>query len=188
MLYKVKSVKKEVKYLTPEQLRNLEDATMKTKRLEYIKDLFVFCCYTGLGFKEMKSLKQKDIAIDFDGELWITVNRHKTERSYKVPLLPKAKEIRDKYYSKDSEYIFNSISNANFNAYLKEIAAIVDIDINLTHHIARKTFATTVLLYNGIPMDIVSKLLGHAKIQTTQEHYGEIVNEIVSNKLRRLFS
>ncbi len=186
MLYKVKSVKKEVKSLTPEQLKKLEGVEMKTRRLEYIKDLFIFCCYTGLGFKEMKNLKQKDIAVGFDGELWVTVKRQKTERCYKVPLLPKAKEIRDKYYHMDSKNVFNSISNTNFNAYLKEIASIVGIDINLTHHIARKTFATTILLYNGIPMDIVSKLLGHSKIQTTQEYYGKISDVIIKTAIHKL--
>ncbi|MFP3339479.1 tyrosine-type recombinase/integrase, partial [Micrococcus sp. SIMBA_131] len=91
--------------------------------------------------------------------------RVKTSRSYKVPLMPQAKSIMEKYYDEDSDYVFPRISNPKFNAYLKEIADVVGIKINLTHHIARKTFATTVLLYNDVPMEVVSKLLGHSKMQ-----------------------
>ena len=82
--------------------------------------------------------------------------------------------------------MFPRISNPNFNSYLKEIADLVGIQKKLTHHIARKTFATTVLLYNNVPIEIVSKLLGHSKIQTTQDHYGEIIQKRVSMEIKRL--
>ena len=134
----------------------------------------------------MKNLKKLDITKEFDGELWINVSRQKTNKNYKVPLLPKAKEIKDKYDDLDNEYVFPKVSNANFNVYLKEIAERVEINIHLTHHIARKTFATTVLLYNGIPMDVVSKLLGHSKIQTTQDSYGKIVQKRISLEMEKL--
>lgn len=78
------------------------------------------------------------------------------------------------------------MSNPKFNAYLKEIANVVGIEFNLTHHIARKTFATTVLLYNNVPIEIVSKLLGHSKIQTTQDSYGKIVQKKISEEMLRL--
>jgi len=186
MLYKAKRVKKEVVYLSPEQLKKLGETDFQVKRIQQIKDMFVFCCYTGLAFKEMDSLKKQDIIVDFDGQLWIRVKRSKTERSYKVPLLPKPHDIMKRYEDENNDHIFPRMSNVKFNAYLKEIADVVGIEFNLTHHIARKTFATTVLLYNGIPLDIVSKLLGHSKLQTTQEHYGEIVQWRISLEIEKL--
>lgn len=188
ILYKAKRVKKEVVFLSPEQLKKLEETDFKIKRIQQIKDMFVFCCYTGLGFTEMKQLRKSDISTEFDGELWVTVRREKTNRSYKVPLLPKANEIMVLYNSVESDYVFPSISNPNFNAYLKEIADIVGIKFNLTHHIARKTFASTVLLYNNVPIEIVSKLLGHSKIQTTQDSYGKIVEKRISDIMKNLKS
>jgi len=186
MLYKAKRIKKEVIYLSPEQLKKLEETDFSIKRIQQIKDMFVFCCYTGLAFKEIDSLKRQDIIVDFDGQLWIRIKRSKTERSYKVPLLPKALEIMKNYEDETNDFVFPRMSNVKFNAYLKEIADVVGIEFNLTHHIARKTFATTVLLYNGIPLDIVSKLLGHSKLQTTQDHYGEIVQKRISHEIEKL--
>lgn len=186
MLYKAKSVKKEVVYLTQEELKKLENQDFEIERVQQIKDMFVFCCYTGLAFKEMSALKKTDIIKEFDGNLWINVLRAKTSRSYKVPLLPQAKKVMEKYNDENSEYVLPKMSNPKFNAYLKEIADVVGIKINLTHHIARKTFATTVLLYNDVPMEIVSQLLGHSKIQTTQEHYAKVVQKKVSEHIFKL--
>lgn len=186
MLYKARRVKKEVVYLSQEELQKLENQDFEFKRVQQIKDMFVFCCYTGLAFKEMIRLTRNDVVMEFDDNLWINVHRVKTSRSYKVPLMPQAKSIMEKYYQEDSDYVFPRISNPKFNAYLKEIADVVGIKINLTHHIARKTFATTVLLYNDVPMEIVSKLLGHSKMQTTQEHYGEIVQKKISEEMIKL--
>jgi len=185
MLYRPKTIKKPIVFLNPEQLKKLEQTDFAIKRIQQIKDMFVFCCYTGLGFSEMSSLKMKQFTIEFDGELWININRQKTQKSFKVPLLPKAKKIMEQYEN-DSEYVFPSVSNTKFNGYLKEIADTVGIEFNLTHHIARKTFASTVLLYNDVPMEIVSKLLGHSKLQTTQDHYGEILQRRVAEQMERL--
>ena len=114
------------------------------------------------------------------------IGRAKTTRSYKVPLLPKAKEIKELYNDEVNEYVFPSISNTHFNAYLKEIADVVGIEFNLTTHIARKTFASTVLLYNDVPMEIVSKLLGHSSMKITQDSYGKIVEKKISLEMERL--
>ncbi|WP_223032670.1 site-specific integrase [Hanstruepera marina] len=186
IMYKPKTVKKKVLFLTTEELKKLEETNFEITRIQVIKDMFVFCCYTGLGFSEMSNLKKSNIVKEFDGELWIHVYRNKTRGFYKVPLLPKAKQVMEIYVNEDDDYVFPRMSNPKFNAYLKEIADVVGIKINLTHHIARKTFATTVLLYNGIPMDIVSKLLGHSKIQTTQDSYGEIVQNRISTEINKL--
>lgn len=186
LLYKPKRVKKEVIYLTKEELSIIENHHFELDRLERVKDMFVYCCYTGLGFKEMVDLKKENIFKEFDDKLWIHIYRNKTERSYKIPLLAKAETIMKKYEDENSEFVLPRIHNQPFNAYLKEIAVICGIKKHLTHHIARKTFATTILLYNDVPMEIVSKLLGHSKIQTTQEHYGHILDENVSKQIKRV--
>ncbi|WP_053971136.1 site-specific integrase [Mangrovimonas sp. ST2L15] len=185
ILYKAKRVKKPIVYLSKEQLKTMEETEFGIKRIQQIKDMFVFCCYTGLGFKEMKNLRKKDV-INEDGDLWLRIYRGKTKRVYTIPLLPKARVILNIYSVEGEEYIFNNISNVKFNLYLKEIADVVGIDFNLTHHLARKTFATTVLLSNKVPMDVVSRLLGHSKLQTTQDHYGEILKQRLIDEMDKI--
>lgn len=186
ILYKAKRVKKELVFLDNVELHKLENQNFEIKRIQQIKNLFIFCCYTGLGFAEMMNLKIVNIIRGFDGELWLDIQRNKTQKNYRVPLLEKAKIIIDLYYLETNEYVFPRISNPKFNAYLKEIASIVGIEKNLTHHVARKTFASTVLLYNDVPIEVVSKLLGHSKISTTQEHYAEVVQKKVSEHMTNL--
>ncbi len=186
VLYKPKSVKKEVIYLTELELQKLEEEEFEIERLQKVKDMFIFCCYTGLGFKEMVSLKKKQIVKEFDDNLWLHIHRKKTNKFYKIPLLPKAEAILLKYNDSESEFVLPKMYNSHFNAYLKEIASITGVNKKLSHHIARKTFATTVLLYNDVPMEIVSKLLGHSKLQTTQDHYGEIIDKKVSEQMKRI--
>ena len=184
--YKAKRLKKEVIFLDNIELTNLENHVFEIKRVKQIRDLFIFCCYTGLGFSEMRNLKTTHIVKGFDSELWLDIKRNKIQKNYRVPLLPKAKEIVEIYQSDISDYVFPKMSNPKFNAYLKEIADIVGIKKNLTHHVARKTFASTVLLYNDVPMEIVSELLGHSKMSTTQEYYGKIVQKKVSEVMIKL--
>jgi len=183
--YKAKRLKKEVLFLSVEELKSLEEKEFNIKRLQQIKDMFVFCCYTGLGFSEMINLKYIDIIKRFDANEWISIKRNKTSKVYFIPLLTVANNIL-KEYKNDSEFVFPRMSNPKFNAYLKEIADLVGIKINLTHHIARKTFATTVLLYNDVPMEVVSELLGHSKMSVTQEYYGKIVQKTVSEQMKKL--
>lgn len=186
MLYKAKRLKKEVVYLDSSELSKLENHLFEIKRVKQIRDLFVFCCYTGLGFSEMRSLKKTDIILGFDEQLWIDIKRGKTQKSYRVPLLQKPEALIREYHIEGNEHVFPKVSNSNFNAYLKEIAEIVGIYKNLTHHLGRKTFATTVLLYNDVPMEIVSELLGHSKLSTTQEHYAKVVQKKVSEHMSLL--
>lgn len=184
MMYKVTRTKKEIVFLTEEELLRLENHTFVQPRLNIIKDLFVFCCYTGLAYNEMSSLKKEHIVIGFDKMEWIQMNRMKTDRLISVPILPKAKLILDKYCLNDNS--LPKFSNQKINSYLKEIAEIVGINKNLTHHIARKTFASTVLLFNDVPMEIVSELLGHSSITITQESYGKVVQKKVSETIINL--
>ncbi|SMC33573.1 site-specific integrase [Moheibacter sediminis] len=184
--HKPKSVKNQIVYLTVEELAKLEQHQFFQIRLQQVADMFIFCCYTGLAYNEMAHIQLKHIVKGFDGNDWIKMVREKTQREISIPILPKSAKIIEKYQDVDSPYIFAKISNQKFNSYLKEIATIVGINKNLTHHIARKTFATTVLLYNDVPMEIVSELLGHSKITITQEHYGKVVQKKVSEHILKL--
>lgn len=185
VFYKSKTVRKEVIFLTTEELQKLEQAVFQQKRLSIIQDLFIFCCYTGLAYTEMFYLEKKNLQLGFDGMDWIQMKREKTQRQISIPILPKAQEIIQKYSSKNNR-IFPPISNQKFNSYLKEIADLVGIEKRLTHHIARKTFASTILLFNNVPMEIVSELLGHSNMIITQESYGKVVQKKVSQEMIKL--
>lgn len=181
-LYKNKKHKTVIIYLTDVELKKLEKHNFSQVRLQLVKDLFIFCCYTGLAYTEMSTLTTKNIEIGFDGKKWIHMTRKKTGGKISVPVLPKAKEILEKYNNE-----LPSISNQKFNSYLKEISELIGIDKKLTHHTARKTFATTVLLFNNVPMEIVSELLGHSNMNVTQSHYGKIVQKKVSDEVNKLY-
>jgi integrase len=184
LLYKPKKVITNVIFLTTEELFELENHNLSQPRLDQVKDLFIFCCYTGLPYQEMATLTKKNIVKKFDDKLWIEIYRKKTKKQLSIPLLPKAISILEKY--QNNKNILPVISNQKFNSYIKEIAEIIGIEKKLTHHIARKTFATTVLLYNDVPMEIVSELLGHSNMNITQEHYGKIIQRKVSEEMKKL--
>lgn len=185
VLHRAKRVNKEVVFLSPEELETLEKHHFTQSRLQFIKDLFVFSCYTGLPYRELMDLKRSNITKGFDGNLWIKMNREKTSRELSIPLLPKALSILE-IYTEDRVLVFPRISNQRYNSYLKEIAFIVGIGKRLTTHMARRTFASTVLLFNNVPMEVVSSLLGHSKMQTTQESYGKVVEKRISMEMERL--
>ena len=184
--YKVKHIKKEITYLTEEELAKLEEYQFKAEKLQMVKDMFVFCCYTGLAYSEMVNLEKSHIIKGFDGNEWINMIRGKTQHLLTIPLLTRSKRIIDKYDYVDEKRVLPKLSNQKFNVYLKEIADIVGINKRLTHHLARRTFATTVLLFNDVPMEIVSQLLGHSKITITQQHYAKVVQKKVSEQMFRL--
>jgi len=151
--------------------------------LNEVRDIFVFCCYTGLAYTDVQNLTGDNIQIGIDGSKWIFIERQKTGTDSKVPLLPIAEDILEKY--KENPYCVNSDkllpvkSNQKVNAYLKEIATICDIKKNITFHIARHTFATTVTLTNNVPIESVSSMFGHKNIKTTQI-YSKVVEKKVS--------
>lgn len=185
LLHKPKTVKPKITYLTVEELKLLESRELGIKRLEEVRDCFIFCCYTGLAFKEMTNLRTEHLVTTPKGDPVIKIVRQKTNRTLYVPLLPRAIQILEKY-THESKRLLPIRANAHFNAYLKEIATLCEIDKRLTHHVARKTFATTVLLLNNVPLEIVSKLLGHSRIGITQAHYGEILNQNVEHEINRI--
>ena len=119
ILYKTKTVKIEVVFLTPEELKKLEEHEFTQPRLQFVKDLFVFCCYTGLPYRELMDLKYSNIVIGFDGNKWIKMKREKTSKALSIPLLPKALEIIGHYCSNQKK-VFARISNQRYNSYLKK--------------------------------------------------------------------
>tara|TARA_R110000796_G_scaffold37722_4_gene95166 strand:+ start:33204 stop:34415 length:1212 start_codon:yes stop_codon:yes gene_type:complete len=183
--HKPSRIKKEVVFLSVEELNLLEKHHFEQSRLELVRDLFVFCCYTGLAYHEMANLKKEHLVNGFDGNNWIQMKREKTSKLISVPLLPKAKFLIIKYKS-ISDYVLPKFSNQKINSYLKEIAGIIGISKIITHHTARKTFASTVLLYNDVPMEIVSELLGHSNMNITQEYYGKVVQKSIGREMARL--
>lgn len=173
--HKPKQAKTKIIFLTKDELDELKEKEFQSEILNKVRDCYIFCCYTGLGYSEMFSLKKSDLKKDEDGTLWIYKERQKTERAFSIPLIfSEPLEIIEKYNS-ESEYLLPRISNQYFNRLLKEIAFTLGITKKLTHHTARKTFATTVLLNNNIPIETVSKLLGHSKITTTLSYYAEVM-------------
>ena len=173
--HKPKQAKTKIIFLTQDELDKLKEKEFQSEILNKVRDCYIFCCYTGLGYSEMFSLKKSDLKQDDEGTLWIYKERQKTERAFSIPLIfSEPLEIIEKYKS-ESEYILPRLSNQYFNRLLKEIAITLGITKKLTHHTGRKTFATTVLLNNNIPIETVSKLLGHSKITTTLSYYAEVM-------------
>ena len=173
--HKTKQAKTKIVFLTQDELDKLKEKEFQSEILNKVRDCYIFCCYTGLGYSEMFSLKKSDIKQDEDGTLWIYKERQKTERTFSIPLIfTEPLEIIEKYKS-ESEFLLPRLSNQYFNRLLKEIAVTLGITKKLTHHTGRKTFATTVLLNNNIPIETVSKLLGHSKITTTLSYYAEVM-------------
>ena len=190
--FKLKYTKVERGFLSKEELYQVENTTFLCYRQSLVKDLFVFSCYTGISYIDMQKLTKENIVLGIDTRYWIITTRQKTGSKVKVPLLSKAEQLIDKYeqYPKRENTLFPSYSNVSINKFLKEIASICNIEKKLTFHMARHTFATTVTLSNGVPIETVSKLLGHSTITTTQI-YAKVIERKVSDdmqKLQELFS
>ena len=155
-------------------------------RLDYVRDLFVFCCYKGLAYTDAINLKAGNLVVGVDQGLWIKTKRKKTLVPVSTPLLSKPiailKKYENDYRSIRNGTLFPLLSNQKMNSYLKEIADLCVIDKNLTSHIARHTFATTVTLSNNVPIETVSKMLGHTKIGTTQI-YAKVIEQKVSHDM-----
>ena len=181
--------KRERPYLTDNELSNIETYYFPIERLERVRDLFVFSCYTGIAFSDIMNLTRDNILKGIDGNDWIFTNRQKTKSPVKVPLLQKAQELLNRYHKHPMTQItgtlFPVITNEKVNLYLKEIAEAVGLKKNLTFHMARHTFATTVTLSNGVPIETVSKLLGHSKIASTQI-YARVIERKVSEDMQLL--
>jgi site-specific recombinase XerD len=187
--FKVKRNETHRDYLTLQELDHLERKKFFTVRMDIIRDVFVFACYTGLAYAELQKLSDDHIHIGNDGEAWIIIDRTKTDIRCRVPLLPKAKAVLNKYknfpQSENKRRLLPIHSNQKMNEYLKELATICGINKNLSMHVARHTFATSVTLSNGVPLETVSKMLGHTSIKTTQI-YARIVDSKISADMKGL--
>ncbi|PKQ45199.1 site-specific integrase [Confluentibacter flavum] len=172
-------------YLTQRELELLESTHYTNERLERVMDCFIFSCYTGLSYVDAKELTLDQIIIGIDNKRWIFTKREKTDEMVKIPILPPAMHILEKYKDNQMETLLPLSSNQKTNSYLKEIAMDCGIHKNLTFHVARHTFATTVMLSNGVPIETVSKLLGHTKISTTQI-YARVVEAKISEDIQNL--
>ena len=188
-LFKAKFIKKEREFLSADELKTIEQRSFEIERLQQVKDIFVFSCYTGLAYIDVMRLTPNNIRKGIDGMNWIYTQREKTSTPVRVPILKKAQEIIDSYrnhpQSKLKGTLFPNFSNQKLNSYLKEIADLCGIKKNLTFHIARHTFATTVTLSNGVPIESVSKMLGHTDLRTTQI-YAKVVEKKISDDMTLL--
>ncbi|MBP8213008.1 MAG: site-specific integrase [Saprospiraceae bacterium] len=184
--YKAHTKETKKEYLTAEELLRIVQKEISIPRLSEVRDCFVFCCYTGYAYLDASLLTPDHIVNGINGKKWIFTSRLKTENVANVPLLDVALEIIEKYQDHPACVKANKLlpmkSNQKLNSYLKEIADICEIKKPLTTHIARHTFATTVLLANGVSMEATSKMLGHSSIKTTQI-YGKIVESRVGAEM-----
>ncbi|TDE16169.1 site-specific integrase [Dyadobacter psychrotolerans] len=172
--------------LTEAELSKVNGKDFENERLNQVRDIFVFSCFTGLAYIDVYNLSRQQIIEGINGEMWLVVNRQKTDSESRVPLLPIALEILEKYEDHPqciaSGRLLPVLSNQKLNSYLKEIADVCRFDKTLTFHLARHTFATTVTLTNGVPIESVSKMLGHSSIKTTQI-YAKIVDRKISEDM-----
>ena len=186
-----KIITKQVKRdsLSKDEIEILLNKEFSIRRVEIIRDLFIFQCYTGLSYKDLEKLSVNHIQIGIDGYKWIIIQRTKTGSECRIPILPVAYNILKKYtnhpQSQIKERLLPVPSNQKMNGYLKEVADLCGIDKKLHTHLARHTYATTVTLSNGIPIETVSKLLGHKKLATTQI-YAKVLDSKVSQDMAQL--
>ncbi len=184
--YKIKKQAVDRGFLTKEEIATIAQKELTLERLDQVRDVFLFSCFCGLAYVDLKNLKSNNITKSLDGKMWIMTHRQKTKIKVTVPLMSIPEMILKKYEGKlENDRILPIISNQKTNQYLKEIADICGIQKNLTFHLARHTFATTTTLSRGIPIETVSKMLGHTNIKTTQI-YARITNDKISKDMEGL--
>jgi site-specific recombinase XerD len=175
--------------LTEKELLVLAEKKFPAERLNIVRDIFLFSCYSGLAYADVKKLKKSEIIIGSDSEKWLISKRQKTDTAIRIPILPAALTMIDRYQNHPQcllqDRVLPVLSNQKMNAYLKEIADVCGISKTLTYHIARHTFATTITLSNGVPIETVSKMLGHRNLSTTQ-HYAKILDHKISQDMKKI--
>ena len=176
-------------YLTDPELKLLINKEFSNERLRRIKDIFLFSCFTGLAFSDLKNLTKENITIGINNQRWLRTKRKKTGNPSEIPLLEVPNAIIKKYENDPVCILEHKLlpvgSNQKMNAYLKEIADLCDIKKNLSTHTARHTFATTVTLTHGVSIEAVSKMLGHSNISTTKQ-YARIVDTLIINEMKKI--
>ena len=180
--YKIRIKKVDRGYLTQNEIESIINKKITIKRLDQIRDIFIFSCFCGLAYIDVKNLRKENIRISFDDKLWLIGKREKTGVSFTIPLLDIPQKILDKYEGALSDHrVLPVPSNQKVNAYLKEIGSLCGIDKDLSFHLARHTFAT-LTLSKGVSIESVSKMLGHTNIRTTQI-YARITDSKISNDM-----
>ena len=172
-------------YLDEDELRRIVNFNSPLPRLERTRDMFLFAAYTGLAYIDVKTLKREHLERDTEGRMWIKKKRVKTGVLARIPLLPNAKILIDKYAG---EELLMPIYAANdINLFLKDIAILCKIEKHLTYHTARHTFATTVTLSNNISLEVVSKMLGHTNTRMTT-HYAKLIDRCIGEQMDKLMN
>jgi len=185
-VFKTTQVTKE--FLTKEELEKLEGLKIENASLNNVRDTFILSAYTGLRFSDAFELKATDLKRENDGQYWISIKKIiKTGKPLRIPVLDKALKFIDKHkkYSEITGRLMPMISNQKTNAYLKVLADLAGIEKKLTHHCARHTYATTVALSNNVPIEVVSNLLGHSNLKSTQI-YAKITDEYLKSMTNSL--
>lgn len=187
--YKITRKKTNRVFLNSMELRAIEEKELSIERLDKVRDVFLFACYTGLAYSDLAKLTVNDITTEINGQKKIVIYRQKTKSRSIIPLSSKALKIIKKYASCIETEIKGTLlpvnSNQRMNGYLKEIAAICGINKNISSHIGRHTFATTLMLENGVSIETVKTILGHASILTT-EIYARVTDTKVLKELSDL--
>lgn len=172
-------------FLNKEELEVLQRLDISNKRLQTIRDKFIFQCYTGIAFIDLNKLTADEVVKGIDGEDWIIINRQKTKTRATIPLLPVARDLICQYKDPKRTTLFPTCSNQKFNQYLKELIKLCNIKKRVSTHTGRRTFATTVTLSNGVPIETVSRMLGHSDLKTTAI-YAKVVDRKVSDDMSSL--
>lgn len=181
--YKIEREPVEIDFLDEEELRKIINFDTPLPRLERTKDMFLFGCFTGLSYIDIKTLAPEHFEKDNAGRIWIKKRRVKTGVLSRIPLLPIAKLILDKY--KGEEKLLPIQDPADINKYLKDIAILCDIKKRITFHTSRHTFASTVTLANNISLEVVSKMLGHTNTRMTN-HYAKLIDKCIGEQMDKL--
>lgn len=181
--YKVEREPVEVDFLDEEELRKIINFDTPLPRLERAKDMFLFGCFTGLSYIDIKTLAPEHFEKDSAGRIWIKKRRVKTGVLSRIPLLPIAKLILDKY--KGGEKLLPIQDPADINKYLKDIAILCGINKRICFHTSRHTFASTVTLANNISLEVVSKMLGHTNTRMTA-HYVKLIDKCIGEQMDKL--
>jgi site-specific recombinase XerD len=175
--------------LTETELHLPMNFDFENPRLEQVTDIFLFCCFTGLAYADVKKLSGEHLVFGMDGNRWIKTKRTKTDTKSIVPILPAAETILNKYdfkeKAKNNGTLLPVISNQKMNVYLKEIAKSCEINKYLTFHLSRHTFATSLTLTNGVPIESVSRMLGHRSLRTTQI-YAKVLDRKLMEDMRKI--
>ena len=187
---KFRLIEVDMDFLTEEELNTMMQRRFDIERLQQVKDVYLFCCFTGLAFVDVKSLVYSDI-VENNGEQWIKKRRQKTKNWCNIPLMEPAVQLMNKYKShpvcQKKGLVFPVLTNQKMNAYLKEIADLCGIKKHLSTHTARHTFATTVTLLNQVSIEVVSKMLGHSSINMTKK-YARVVDDLISRDMQKIYS